>query len=309
MCSYYTQKIKSILLTIFTIVILTMALFSTISNTALGADPNASESLATAVPSEILSQPSILSRAWESGPIVFLVLFILIGMSVATWSVAISKYLHLVRTESASQKFITSFWESRSLNDLNSRLGEYPPSPVREVFRTGYAEVVRASQMRENHKDLAGPGHQLIFHAAIENLTRTLQKAKNSERRRLEKFLQVLAISASASPFIGLFGTVWGIMGAFEGIARTGSASLSAVAPGISEALIATAFGLAAAIPALVGYNISQAKIRQASGQMDGFIADFLNIVERYLVSDKLKSQSQPLSPEKLSSSPAGERS
>ncbi len=89
-------------------------------------------------------------------------------------------------------------------------------------------------------------------------------------------------------------------MGAFEGIARTGSASLAAVAPGISEALIATAFGLAAAIPALVGYNISQAKIRQAAGQMDGFIADFLNIVERYLVSDKLKSSGLSGSGEKI---------
>ena len=113
--------------------------------------------------------------------------------------------------------------------------------------------------------------------------------------------MSVLAISASASPFIGLFGTVWGIMGAFEGIARTGSASLAAVAPGISEALIATAFGLAAAIPAVVGYNIFASRVRGVVANIDGFSADFLNIVERYLVTDKPRGpggggQAAPLS-------------
>src|SRR5690606_6864777 len=106
-------------------------------------------------------------------------------------------------------------------------------------------ELVRGSQLR----DQGGSNAALAVKAAMENLNRALGKAKMFERRRMEKLLPVLAISASAAPFIGLFGTVWGIMGAFEGIARTGSASLAAVAPGISEALIATAFGLAAAIP------------------------------------------------------------
>ena len=114
------------------------------------------------------------------------------------------------------------------------------------------------------------------------------------ERRRLEKFMPLLAISASACPFIGLFGTVWGIMGAFEGIAKSGSASLAAVAPGISEALVSTAFGLAAAIPAVVGYNMFAARVRYLVGSIEGFTADFLNIVERYLVSDKPRAINNP---------------
>ena len=102
----------------------------------------------------------------------------------------------------------------------------------------------------------------------------------------MEKLLPLLAIIASTGPFIGLFGTVWGIMNAFEGIAQTGSASLAAVAPGISEALIATAFGLAAAIPSVVGYNISNNHIRKILVHIDGFGSDFMNIVERYLVTE-----------------------
>ena len=101
----------------------------------------------------------------------------------------------------------------------------------------------------------------------------------------MERYLSVLSISAAASPFIGLFGTVWGIMGAFEVIARTGSSSLSAVAPGISEALIATAFGLAAAIPAVIGYNYSNQRIRAIFVTFDGFSAELVNIVQRYLLS------------------------
>ena len=118
-----------------------------------------------------------------------------------------------------------------------------------------------------------------------------MHKARLLEKRRLERYLPILATIASASPFIGLFGTVWGIMGAFEGIARTGSASLAAVAPGIAEALIATAFGLAAAIPAVMGYNLANAKIRSILTFLDGFVSDFMNIVERYFVSDKTKNQ------------------
>jgi biopolymer transport protein TolQ len=190
----------------------------------------------------------------------------------------------LNKIQKTTDGFIKSFWDSRSLNDLNSRLGDYPYSPTREVFRTGYAELVRGSQLREQ-----AATSELAVNAAMDNLHRALGKAKSFEKRRLERFMGLLSITASASPFIGLFGTVWGIMNAFEGIARTGSASLAAVAPGISEALIATAFGLAAAIPAVIGYNVFAGRVRSAMTNIDGFSADFLNIVERYLVTDKPK--------------------
>jgi biopolymer transport protein TolQ len=237
-----------------------------------------------------VSDAGIFARAWQGGFVVFMVLLILIAFSVVTWAVVITKILHLRKIEAAGKVFIKSFWDSRSLNDLNGKLAEFQYSPVREVFRSGYAELVRGSQLREQ----SGANNPLVIRAAVENLTRSLQKSKISERRRMEKYLQILSISASTSPFIGLFGTVWGIMGAFEGIARSGSASLAAVAPGISEALIATAFGLAAAIPAVIGYNLSSARIRQLASQIDGFMSDFLNIVERYLVSDRSKSHAGP---------------
>jgi biopolymer transport protein TolQ len=193
----------------------------------------------------------------------------------------------LKRLTDDSEAFIKSFWDSRSLNELNGKLNDFPASATKEVFRTGYAELVKASQLREQTVALG-----IAVSATVENMTRALLKAKLIEKKKMEKYLPVLAISASAAPFIGLFGTVWGIMGAFEGIARTGSASLAAVAPGISEALIATAFGLAAAIPAVIGYNLAGGMIRTVLVHIDGFSADFLNIVERYLVSDRASNKS-----------------
>ena len=234
-----------------------------------------------------LGDHNIFSRALAGGPIVFMVLLILIGMSVTTWAALVAKWWNLKNLAKTNDSFIKSFWDSRSLNDLNGRLQEYPYSPVREVFRSGYAELVRGSQLRDQ-----ATSSELAISAAVDNLSRALNKAKTFERRRMERFQNWLAISASAAPFIGLFGTVWGIMNAFEGIARTGSASLAAVAPGISEALIATAFGLAAAIPAVVGYNFFNHQIRALMTNIDGFSADFLNIVERYLVTDRAGGKS-----------------
>ena len=263
------------------------------ANTAAGSSPNSVNSpvnsMAVASPTEVATEVNIggsgigiFSRAMQGGPVVFLVLLILVGLSVTTWAALVAKWWNLNNLAKTGEAFVKSFWDSRSLNDLNSRLSEYPFSPVREVFRTGYAELVRGSQLRDQ-----ASSNEMAVSAALDNLGRALIKAKATERRRMEKFQTLLAISASASPFIGLFGTVWGIMNAFEGIARTGSASLAAVAPGISEALIATAFGLAAAIPAVVGYNIFSARIRIQMTTIDGFSSDFLNIVERYLVTDR----------------------
>ncbi|TWW09503.1 hypothetical protein E3A20_13660 [Planctomyces bekefii] len=218
---------------------------------------------------------SIFGRALSGGWIVFGCLMTLVGMSILTWAIVVAKYVYLARIQKTTDQFVKSFWDSRSLNDLNGRLADHAYSPVREVFRSGYAELVRGSQLRDQAQTT-----ELAVQAALDNLHRALGKAKIFEKRRMEKFMSILAVIASASPFIGLFGTVWGIMGAFEGIARTGSASLAAVAPGISEALIATAFGLAAAIPAVIGYNLFAARVRGQLANIDGFSADFLNIAD-----------------------------
>lgn len=251
---------------------------------SLHAQSNAATEVSQEVSESSIGGEGIIARAWRGGFVVFFVLLILVGMSVITWAVLFAKWLTMGRIERATAGFVKSFWDSRSLNDLNGKLADFPHSPVKEVFRTGYGELIRGHQVKGDAVQ-----SELGLSVAIDNLTRSLQKAKQVERKSLERYLSMLAISASVSPFIGLFGTVWGIMSAFEGIARTGSASLAAVAPGISEALIATAFGLAAAIPAVVGYNVFNAKIRGQMISVDGFAADFLNIVERYLVSDRSK--------------------
>lgn len=246
---------------------------------------NSTETAQVEIEESKIGPGGIFERAWRGGFVVFAVLLVLIFMSIFSWAILVSKLLHLRKLSSANKEFIKSFWDSRSLGDLNGKLNEYSYSPVKEVFKSGYAELIRTSQLREKAST-----NSIAFNAAIENMTRSLHKAKRFEKNRLEKFLPVLSITASAAPFIGLFGTVWGIMGAFEGIARTGSASLAAVAPGISEALIATAFGLAAAIPAVIGFNMAQNRIRTQITYIDGFSSDFLNIVERYLVTDKQKT-------------------
>ncbi len=240
---------------------------------------------ATAVETSSSSTPGVFSRAWQAGFVVFMTLILLMSSSIFCWAIIISKSMELKKMSGTTESFIKSFWESRSLNDLNGRLGDYPYSPAREVFRSGYAELGRSNQMREQSST-----PEIAIGAAMDNLNRTLQKAKLLERKRLEKGLPYLAIIASVTPFVGLFGTVWGIMTSFEGIARTGSASLATVAPGIAEALTATAYGLAAAIPALVGYNLFNGKLRVQMMSVDGFCADFLNIVERYLVTEKSKT-------------------
>jgi biopolymer transport protein TolQ len=225
---------------------------------------------------------NVFTRGAAAGPVVFGVLLILILLSIFSWAILLTKWVVLGRLEQGSQKFSRVFWESRSLNDLNQRIQEYPHSPIREAFRNGYAELVRSNPLKDQALT-----PDMGLSAAMDNVQRTLHKTKAEQKRAMERFLPVLALTASAAPFIGLFGTVWGIMNAFEGIAQTGSTSLASVAPGISEALIATAFGLAAAIPAVVGYNLAQNKIRGLLLQFDGFKADFLNIIERYLVSDR----------------------
>jgi biopolymer transport protein TolQ len=245
----------------------------------------ASQEVAQEVKTEDTGTPGVLSRAWNAGFVVFMTLLLLILSSIASWVIIVTKVKDIGKIDASNDAFVKSFWESRSLNDLNGRLPDYQYSPAREVFRSGYAELARSNQMRDQTSS-----SEIAIGAAMDNLNRTLHKAKITERKRLEHNIHWLANIASVAPFVGLFGTVWGIMNSFEGIARSGSASLAAVAPGIAEALISTAFGLAAAIPAVVGYNFFNGKLRFQMMSLDGFCSDFLNIVERYLVTEKSKT-------------------
>jgi len=212
-----------------------------------------------------------------AGLVVKLVLILLILFSVVSWGIIGFKFFQVQRANSESERFMDFFWKSKRFDTIASQVDRFANSPLTVLFNEGYSElkkVVEGNGDSDNSSmstDLGG----------IENVSRALRRATNSEITRLEKRLTFLATVGSTSPFIGLFGTVWGIMTAFEGIGRTGSASLAVVAPGIAEALIATAIGLVAAIPAVMAYNHFQHKIRVLINEMDSFSTEFLNIVQR----------------------------
>jgi biopolymer transport protein TolQ len=147
------------------------------------------------------------------------------------------------------------------------------------VFRVGYTELTKVNKLSKD----ATPGEEISL-SSLDSMQRALNRASNTEMTKLESALGFLATTGSASPFIGLFGTVWGIMETFKAIGARGSATLAVVAPGISEALIATAAGLAAAIPAVIFYNYFLNKSKTMVQEMDNFADEFLNIVERYLI-------------------------
>ena len=210
------------------------------------------------------------------GPVGIAIMALLVVLSVMTWGIIIERWRTMSRLHQLSEQFLKGFWEAKSLSELHLRSKDLEYSPAREIFRTGYNEMVRVIQAREKRQP------QQSGTIPFETVRRSLSKAKMMEEGSLSKNMSFLAVSASASPFIGLFGTVVGIIRAFHDIGVSGSSSLAAVAPGISEALIATALGLFAAIPAVVFYNFLSSRARRHLVLLDGFSSDFLNILERH---------------------------
>lgn len=213
-----------------------------------------------------------------TGLVVKLVLFILLYFSVVSWAIIFYKLLQVHRANSESERFLEFFWKAKRFDAINAQLDRFANSPLTVLFNEGYGEMKKLMEKGEEKEDPTVISTEL---GGIDNISRALRRATTSEITRLEKYLTFLATTGSTAPFIGLFGTVWGIMTAFKGIGETGSASLAVVAPGIAEALIATAIGLVAAIPAVMGYNHFQQKIRVLIAEMDSFSTEFLNIVQR----------------------------
>jgi biopolymer transport protein TolQ len=214
----------------------------------------------------------------ETGMVVKLVLFVLVYFSVVSWAIIFFKLLQVHRANSESERFLDFFWKTKRFDAINAQLDRFSNSPLALLFNEGYGELkkLRVKGASEEEQDTFSTDL-----GGIDNVSRALRRAVTSEITRLEKYLTFLATTGSTAPFIGLFGTVWGIMTAFKGIGESGSASLAVVAPGIAEALIATAIGLVAAIPAVMGYNHFQHKIRVLIAEMDSFSTEFLNIVQR----------------------------
>ncbi len=213
-----------------------------------------------------------------AGIIVKLVLLLLLSFSVISWAIILFKFFQVQRAKSESERFMDFFWKSKHFDAIASQVDRFAHSPLTVLFNEGFSEL---KKVVENDAKSTSSSALSTDLGGVENVSRALRRATNSEITRLEKYLTFLATTGSTSPFIGLFGTVWGIMTAFEGIGKSGSASLAVVAPGIAEALIATAIGLVAAIPAVMAFNHFQHKIRVLINEMDSFSSEFLNIVQR----------------------------
>lgn len=214
----------------------------------------------------------------QAGPVVKLVLVILIIFSVISWAIIFYKLLQVQRANTESTRFLDFFWKTKRFDAIYAQLDRFSNSPLAVLFNEGYSEI---KKLQEHGEEKTEPNVVSTEIGGIDNISRALRRATTSEITRLERYTTFLATTGSTAPFIGLFGTVWGIVDAFQAIGETGSASLAVVAPGIAEALYATAIGLVAAIPAVIGYNHFQNRIKVLIAEMDSFSTEFLNIVHR----------------------------
>lgn len=224
----------------------------------------------------------------DAGPMVRFVLLLLLFFSVMSWTIIIIKWRYINRAIKETTRFTEHFWKSRDLASVYAKAKQLTGCPIARIFRIGYVELKKVSQSSRPEPDSADEQVQMFGRiTGADNVKRALRRGINSEVTRMTQMVPFLATTGNTTPFIGLFGTVWGIMNSFHGIGLSGSASLAAVAPGISEALIATAAGLAAAIPAVIAFNFFMQKIKVIETDLISFSADFLNIIERDILPGK----------------------
>jgi biopolymer transport protein TolQ len=229
---------------------------------------------------QVPTQPqagSLIDAFQRSGPMAQIVLALLVFFSIGSWAIFLWKLVHLRRAAHQGRKFLEIFRGSKRFSEVSSATARLAASPLVGIFQAGYAEIDH--QIRAQPEE--APGRAQFRIRSLPAVERTLRRAVSGEAHALTRAVAFLGTTAAVSPFIGLFGTVWGIMRAFEDIGRTGSTSLVAVAPGIAEALINTAAGLGAAIPALVAYNYLSGRFKRLRRQMDDFALEFLNLAER----------------------------
>ncbi|MHC1724745.1 MAG: protein TolQ [Syntrophobacteraceae bacterium] len=227
------------------------------------------------------SGDTVLDMIFNAGPMVKFVLLVLMALSIACWCIILLKYRLIRRANRESGEFISMFRQKKNYSALYRESERLEESHLAQIFRVGYAELSRVGKSLETRNLVELSGNPEIL---IENVERAIQGGMTAERQRFERFLPLLATTGSTAPFIGLFGTVWGIMTSFQEIGLKGAANLAVVAPGISEALVATAIGLGAAIPAVVAYNHFSTKLRVIENEMSHFSSDFLNMLKRDLM-------------------------
>ena len=210
----------------------------------------------------------IVDLVQETGVVAKAVLLLLLVFSLISWAIILSKWNLLRRAKVQSGRFVRAFRKAQRLQDVAAVAEQFRPSPLVGIFEGGIDE----------YKRQVGNSGLLNNTVAVQ---RAMQIAASEELTRFERNLPWLAITGAVTPFVGLFGTVWGIIDAFHGLGTAGAATLRAVAPGISEALITTAAGLAAAIPAVIAYNLIGSSIRDFASRGDDFALEMLNAVER----------------------------
>ena len=223
----------------------------------------------------------VLSLIARSGSVSKVVLLLLALFSIASWSIIFFKLWQFRRVGGQTDRFLDVFRQSSKFSEVQSVCRSLAHSPLVGVFLAGYVEL--NGQLRQNGPPEGRPGSVAPRPSlrSFDALDRALLRASTVEVNKLERHVPFLATTAAITPFIGLFGTVWGIMGAFQGIGETGSTSLGVVAPGIAEALVATAAGLGAAIPAVYFYNHLTQRVKLFASSMEEFSLEFLNIAER----------------------------
>jgi biopolymer transport protein TolQ len=230
----------------------------------------------TLLPGSVPSSLSIVDLFLQADTIVKVVMFILLAASFWSWAVIFDKTLRLRRLRSAAASFEESFWSGGSLDDLFDRVGQRPLDPMSAVFTAAMREWRRSAA-----KGLLGTA---TMRASLqERIERVMNVTVGREMERVERFMSFLATVGSTAPFVGLFGTVWGIMDSFQSIAASKNTSLAVVAPGIAESLFATALGLVAAIPAVVAYNKLAADFGRYAGRLEAFSSEFSAILSRQL--------------------------
>jgi biopolymer transport protein TolQ len=237
-----------------------------------------------------IAQLDIIHMISNAGTMVQFVMLLLLFFSIMSWAIILIKYRYIRKAFKESAEFTDFFWKSRDLSNAFAKAKQLHGSPLARIFRIGYVELKKTSQSSTPpsppnaaaNKPGGSQGLSLDTRfTGTDNVQRALRRAITTEMTRMTQMVPFLATTGNTAPFIGLFGTVWGIMNSFHSIGQMGSANLAVVAPGISEALVATAAGLAAAIPAVIAFNFFMSKIRVVESELQSFSADFLNIIER----------------------------
>ena len=231
---------------------------------------------------------NIFQMVIHAGLMVKFVLLILLMFSIISWTIIFTKWRLFRKAKHETEYFFDLFWESTEFGKIYDECSDLLTSPVVNLFRSGYSEFKRIMKIQapSTSKD-KNPNVQ----PSLDYVERSLKKTTIDQGNRLERALSFLATTGNTTPFIGLFGTVWGIMESFIGIGLKGAANLAVVAPGISEALIATAAGLVAAIPAVVAFNYFNQRVMSMRSEMDTFSSDFLSVLERQLLKQQMISK------------------